>query len=230
VVLVKRILLFLLSIVFLIFLLIGATTSYAKDEFNSETIETKNRLYTIEWIDIADEYGKKFVCGTRVSIFDFSGRKYIFEYYYLLKNNNKIVTRFDVNALQISVLSYEPIKTEKFEIKLFGSIIIKNDKNILAGMRGNDSDYKGVGAEYTELNLTKNIELFEILYKGEYNLNIYMLPKISTTIPVAKNTLHKASSEKILLKCVKELLENYEYKKKPKGEVFIEDAMNVGLL
>jgi len=30
-------------------------------------------------------------------------------------------------------------------------------------MRGNDSDYKGVGAEYTELDLTKNIELFEIL-------------------------------------------------------------------
>jgi len=56
-----------------------------------------------------------------------------------------------------------------------------------------------------------------------------MLLKISITIPVAKNTLHKAGSEKNLLKCVKELLENYEYEKKPKGEVFIEDAMNVGL-
>ena len=59
--LVKRILLFLLSIVFTILLLIGATTSYAKDEFDMETMEPNLRFYTIEWIDVANEHNKKYI-------------------------------------------------------------------------------------------------------------------------------------------------------------------------
>ena len=59
--LVKRILLFLLSIVFTIFLLIGATTSYAKDEFDTNTMEPNIRFYTIEWIDVSNEQNKKYV-------------------------------------------------------------------------------------------------------------------------------------------------------------------------
>ena len=84
--LVKKILLFLLSIVFTILLLIGATTSYAKDEFNTETMESNIRYYTIEWVDVADKNDKKYVCGTKVSTFDSSGRKYVMEYYYILLN------------------------------------------------------------------------------------------------------------------------------------------------
>ena len=53
--LVKRILLFLLSIVFTIVLLIGATTSYAKDDFDTETMEPNVRYYTIEWVDVTDK-------------------------------------------------------------------------------------------------------------------------------------------------------------------------------
>ena len=222
-VLIKKLLIFILTIVILIFLIIGTTTCYSKDEFNLEITETKNLMYTIEWIDVADKYGKKFVCGTKVSIFDFSGKKYIFEYYYLLKNNNKIVTIFEVSALQISVENYEPVKTEKFEIKLFGSIITKDDINILAGMRGNNSEYKGVGAEFKDLDLNKNTELFKILYKGGYNLDVYILPEFKTSIPVAKNNLYSTESEKTLLKCVEGLLENHEQEKKPKGKIFIEN-------
>jgi len=50
--------------VFIILLLIGATTSYAKDEFDTETMELNVRYYTIEWIDVADKNNKKYVCGT----------------------------------------------------------------------------------------------------------------------------------------------------------------------
>ena len=227
-VLIKKILLFLLSIVFSIILLIGATTSYAKDEFDLDTLETNHRLYTIEWIDIADQYGKKFVCGTKVSILDYSGKKYIIEYYYLLKNNNKIVTIFDVNALQISIESFEPVKTEKLKIKLFASFITKDDKNILAGMRGEDNNYKGVGAEYKELDLSGNTELFKTLYQGGYNLDVYVMPNASTIVPVGENIFYTKDSEKTLLNCIDHLLENQEKESQPKGEVSLENAKNVG--
>ena len=104
--------LFILSIVFTIVLLIGATTSYAKDEFDSETMESINRFYTIEWIDVIDENNKKYVCGTKVSTFDVSGRKFKLEYYMILMNDDSLVTRFEVDALQISFEEIEPIKTE----------------------------------------------------------------------------------------------------------------------
>ena len=69
---------------FTIFLLIGATTSYAKDEFDTNTMESNIRFYTIEWIDVANEQNKKYVCGTKVSTFDASGRKFKLEYYIIL--------------------------------------------------------------------------------------------------------------------------------------------------
>ena len=226
--LIIRVLLFLASIVFTIVLLIGATTSFAKDEFNFETLESNFRLYTIEWIDVADEYGKKVVCGTKVSTFDYSGRKFVLEYFYLLNNDNKIVTRFLVNAIQLSLENVDPIKTEKLKIKLFGFIISKDGENILAGMRGDDHNYKGIATEYAELDLIGNTELFKTLYRGGYNLEAYFLPSVSKTIPIAENTLYTEESEKILLNCITNLLENHEQVNRPKGEVFMENAYRTG--
>ena len=69
-----------------------------------------------EWIDVVDDNNRKFVCGTKVSTFDYTGRKLVLKYYYMITNENKIVTRFDVNAVQASVLEMEPLKTEEFKI------------------------------------------------------------------------------------------------------------------
>ena len=49
--LIKRVLLFFLSLVGIIVLLIGATTSYAKNEYEADTIEPNFRFYKIEWIN-----------------------------------------------------------------------------------------------------------------------------------------------------------------------------------
>ena len=95
-------------------------------------------------------------------------------------------------------------------------------------MRSDDFHYKGVGAEFKNISLSENIELFKFLYQGRYNLDIYLLPEIKTTIPIAKNTLYSVDSEKTLLKCIEALMENHEQEKKPKGEVFKEDTMNIG--
>jgi len=141
---VKRILLFFASIVFIIVLLIGATTGFAKDEFEADIKEPNFRFYTIEWIDEADDHGRKYVCGTKVTTFDHSGRKYVMEYYYLLTNENKVVTRFELDAVQISFEAIEPLKTEYLDIKLHASIIKKDGEEILAGIRGPDEKYKGI--------------------------------------------------------------------------------------
>ncbi len=75
-------------------LLLSATTGFAKDEYEQDIKEPNFRFYTIEWIDVADDNDRKYVCGTKVTTFDYSGRKFMMEYYYLLTNENKVVTRF----------------------------------------------------------------------------------------------------------------------------------------
>ena len=226
--LIKRILLFLLSIVFTIVLLIGATTSYAKDDFDTETMEPNVRYYTIEWVDVADKNDKKYVCGTKVSTFDSSGRKYVMEYYYILLNDDTIVSRFVLDALQISFEKMEPLETNDLDIKLYASKVVKNGKDILGGPRGENYKYKGVVLEFTDFNLEGNIEVFKTLYKGGYDIEAFIIPNSATVVPIALNTKYTKESEKVLDDCLKELIHNYEQAQKPKGEVFVEQVQNVG--
>ena len=86
------------------------------------------------------------------------------EYYYLLTNKNKVVTRFEMDALQVSFENIESLKTESLAIKLYASIIKKDGEEFLAGIRGSDEEYKGVATEYTELDLIGNTEIFKLLY------------------------------------------------------------------
>ena len=153
--LVKRILLFLLSIVFTIFLLIGATTSYSKDEFDTNTMEPNVRFYAIEWIDVANEQNKKYVCGTKVSTFDASGRKFKMEYYIILTNDDSLVTRFEVDAMQISFENIEPLKTDDLHIRLHASLIKKGGKDILGGPKSTSDKYKGIALEFAEFDFRK---------------------------------------------------------------------------
>ena len=223
----KRILLFFASIVFIIVLLIGATAGFAKDEFQADIKEPNFRFYTIEWVDEVDDNGRKYVCGTKVTTFDHSGRKYVMEYYYLLTNENKVVTRFELDALQVSFETIEPLKTENLDIKLYASIVKKDGENIISGIRGPNEDYKGVATEYTELDLIGNTEIFKILYRGGYNIEAYIMPQASTIIPIAKNQLYNENSEETLIRCIVDLMDNHEANI-PKGEVFSENAYRTG--
>ena len=213
---------------FTIVLLIGATTSYGKDEFEVDANEENRRFFTMEWIDAVDDNNRKFACGTKVSTFDYTGRKLVLEYYYIITNENKIVTRFDVNAVQASVLAMEPLKTEEFRINLHGAIIKKDNKDLLAGLQGKDKSYKGVGAEFTELDIIGNTELFKILYYGDYEVELYFIPGAPKIIPIAKNKTYVEGSEETLIKCIMDLLNNQEEKNTIQGEVFIENAYRTG--
>ena len=217
-----------LSVVVNFVFFINATYSYAKDEFEIDAKEENRRFFTMEWIDVEDYNNKKFVCGTKVSTFDYTGRKLVLEYYYIITNENEIVTRFDVNAVQTSVLEIEPLKTEEFKINLHGAIIRKNNEDLLAGLQTMDKSYKGVGAEFSELDIIGNTELFKILYYGEYEVELYFIPGAPKIINIAKNEIYTEGSEETLIKCILDLLDNQEEKNTPKGAVFIENAYRVG--
>ena len=191
-------------------MLIGATTSYSQDEFMAETTITKSRFYTIEWIDKEDDLGKKYVCGTKISTYDLSGKKYIIEYYYLLKNNDEIVSQFTVDALQLSVENPETAELKSMNIKLYASILLKDGKGFLAGMRGKDETIKGVGAEYTEFDREGTTEIFKTMYKGGFELEVHTIPKAPVIIPIEKNTHYTKEKELILEDCIINLINNHQ--------------------
>ena len=226
--LIKRILLFIASIVFTIVLLIGTSASYGKDEFVVDMNEENNRFFSMEWIDAVDNNNRKFACGTKVSTYDYTGRKLVLEYYYIITNENKIITRLEVNAIQASVIEIKPLKTEEFRINLHGAIIKKNNEDLLAGLKSTNKSYKGVGAEFTELDIIGNTELFKILYYGDFEVELYFIPGAPKIIPIAKNEIYIEGSEETLISCIVDLLDNQEEKNTIKGEVFIENAYRTG--
>ena len=197
-------------------MLIGATTSYSQDEFMAETTITKSRFYTIEWIDKEDDLGKKYVCGTKISTYDLSGKKYIIEYYYLLKNNDEIVSQFTVDALQLSVENPETAELKSMNIKLYASILLKDGKGFLAGMRGTDETIKGVGAEYTEFDREGNTAIFKMMYKGDFELEVHAIPKVPLIIPIKKNVQYNKENEVILDNCIDDLISNKKSRLNPK--------------
>ena len=210
--LIKRVLLFFLSLVGIIVLLIGATTSYAQDNYEADTLEPNFRFYTIEWLDIADNEGRKYVCGTKVSTFDYSGRKYNIEYFYLLTSKDTIVTQFIVDAIQLSVDNPETRKMEELKIKLYASVLSKDGKDFLAGMRGNNDNDKSVGAEYTEFDREGNTKIFKDLYKGGFDLKVHHIPGAEVTIPIEVNTEYAKEKEQILENCIVDLINNQEHR------------------
>ena len=224
----KRIILFLISLVLIIFYLVSAATSYAEVTYEYETTEKHFRFYTINWIVEKDDSGKPFVCGTKVSTFDMSGRKFVIEYYYLLKDNNTIVTRFDVSAIQMSVMDPDSHELDVYDIKLYGSIITKDDKKILAGVRPAGSTYRGVGAEYYEFDREGNTQIFKTLYKGRYELEIYTIPGVSFKVPIRVNLQYRKEHEYMIDDCIAQLIVRHK-KEKESGVYISEDfAHRVG--
>ena len=162
----KRIVLFLISLVLIILYLVSATTSYAEITYEYETTEKHVRFYTINWIVEKDKTDMPYVCGTKVSTFDMSGRKIVFEYYYLLKENNAIVTRFDVSAIQMSVMDPDSHELDVYDIKLYGSIITKDDKEIVNEIIMEVHQFRNKHLEYAR------DYIFDQALKAQSNSNI----------------------------------------------------------
>ena len=230
--LIKRILLFFASLVFTIVLLIGATTGFAKEnktiEFSGETVTDNFRMYDVKWIHEIDKNKKPYVCGTEVKTFDFSGRKYIFSYFLILLNEGNIVSRFIVEAIQISFNNIEPLKTEDLVLKIYGAKMSKDGEDRLGGMRSETSNSKSFDAQFNELDIQRDIEDIKILYKGGYLFHVRMMPGAEIQIPIIENPSYEPQAENVIDSCIADLLKNKEEANETHGEIFEHQAYRVG--
>ena len=228
-----RILLFFASIVFITVLLIGATTGFSEEnsnntiEFSGETVEPNFRMYDVKWIQEKDEADNSVVCGTELKTFDYSGRKFVFTYFLILLDDGKIVSRFSVEALQISFENQEPLETEDLLIKIYGAKMSKDGQDRLGGMRNPQSEYKSFDAQFNEFK-PRDIEDIKIFYKGEYDLHVKIMPMAGIQIPVIKNPNYSLAQEQYIDNCIVDLIKNKEFLNEPKGEVFSENAYRTG--
>ena len=143
-------------------------------------------------------------------------------------DDDTIVSRFELDTLQISFEKIKLLETNNLDIKLYASKVVKDGKDILGGSRGKNYKYQGITLEFTDFDLEGNTEVFKVLYKGGYIIEAYIIPSFSTVIPITLNTKYTKDSEKILNNYLKELIHNYEQVQKPKGEVFAKQAHKTG--
>lgn len=223
----KKIILFILSIIFTI-LLLAATTSFSADKFSGETLEPNSRIYTMEWTSIDNEDNKIFVCGAKLSTFDFSGRKYIFEYYLILLDNDNIVARFEVKAIQLSINNIDPLETESLEMKVYGAKITRENKDLFGATRDSNPKGKFLGIEFTQIDIEKDKQLIKTLFGGNYNLEIFIMPMTPVIVPILKNTHYKKNSGDIIDVCIRELQEHQNERRQTGIKYFTENSYKIG--
>ena len=224
--LITRTIIFLLSLLFIIVLL-GATTGFS-DEFKGEVTNVNDRLYTIEWIYEKNEEDRAVVCGTKVMTYDYGGRRVFLYHYAILLDEGKIVTQLRMDAVQVSLENEDTLETKKFRIKLYAGKISKDGKDILGGTRLEESDLKGLRVEFNTFKPEEDLDDFITLYKGGYDIHVYVFPVVNIRIPVIENPLYAPEKEQTLLSCIDDLIQNKEYRNSHGGEIFPEQSQNVG--
>ena len=224
--LITRTIIFLLSLLFIIFLL-GATTGFS-DEFKGEVTNENYRLYTIEWIYEKNEEDRAVKCGTKVVTYDYSGRRIFLDHYAILLDEGNIVSQLRMDAVQVSLENEDTLETKKFRIKLYAGKISKDGKDILGGTRLEESDLKGLRVEFNTFKPKEDLDDFITLYKGGYDIHVYVFPVVNIRIPVMENPLYAPEKEQTLLSCIDDLIQNKEYRNSHGGEIFPEQSQNVG--
>ena len=85
-------------------------------------------MYTIEWIHEKDGKDKTVTCGTKVSTYDYSGRRIFLDHYAVLLDEGKIVNQFRMDAVQVSLENEDTLETKEFRIKIYAGKISKDGK------------------------------------------------------------------------------------------------------
>ena len=223
--LITRIIVFLLSLLFIIVLL-GATTSFA-DEFKGEVTNENYRLYTVEWIYEKNEEGRATTCGTTLRTYDYGGRTIILDYYLILLNN-KIVSQLRMDAVQVSMEDFENFKSDKFNITIHAGKISKDGKDMFGGTRLEDSKLKGLRVQFNTFNPEQDIKDIITLYEGGYDIYFSVFPSLHIRIPVIKNPLYAPIKEGELRTCIDDLIKYKKYQNSQGGEILPEQSHNVG--
>ena len=249
---IKRIIIFLFSLLIIVLLLAGA----AKGEDNlrlrllnskemikqelplesgnqviiTESQEYPRRTYLFEPIVIFDDYDEVMICGFELSTVDFTGTKIIISLYSaLFPNEVEIQNLVRLEGVQLSRfdndIPYDEM--DKLELYPYGMDIIKNNKLLVAIERNEESKFAIV--RETTQNFSKDkARVLKDFYKGEFDLHVEFVRGYPIHIPVPNNRHYLSRKIEMIDHCLLELKKN-EYKVNlPKGQIFKEALHRTG--
>ena len=249
---IKRIIIFLFSLLIIVLLLAGA----AKGEDNlrlrllnskemikqelplesgnqviiTESQEYPRRTYLFEPIVIFDDYDEVMICGFELSTVDFTGTKIIISLYSaLFPNEVEIQNVVRLEGVQLSRfdndIPYDEM--DKLELYPYGMDIIKNNKLLVAIERNEESKF-AIVRETTQNFSEDKARVLKDFYMGEFDLHVEFVRGYPIHIPVPNNRNYLSRKIEMIDHCLLELKKN-EYKVNlPKGQIFKEALHRTG--
>ncbi len=249
---IKRIIIFLFSLLIIVLLLAGA----AKGEDNlrlrllnskemikqelplesgnqviiTESQEYPRRTYLFEPIVIFDDYDEVMICGFELSTVDFTGTKIIISLYSaLFPNELEIQNVVRLEGVQLSRfdndIPYDEM--DKLELYPYGMDIIKNNKLLVAIERNEESKF-AIVRETTQNFSEDKARVLKEFYMGEFDLHVEFVRGYPIHIPVPNNRHYLSRKIEMIDHCLLELKKNEHKVNLPKGKIYKEAFHRTG--
>ena len=249
---IKRIIIFLFSLLIIVLLLAGA----AKGEDNlqlrllnskemikqelplesgnqviiTESQEYPRRTYLFEPIVIFDDYDEVMICGFELSTVDFTGTKIIISLYSaLFPNEVEIQNVVRLEGVQLSRfdndIPYDEM--DKLELYPYGMDIIKNNKLLVAIERNEESKF-AIVRETTQNFSEDKARVLKEFYMGEFDLHVEFVRGYPIHIPVPNNRHYLSRKIEMIDHCLLELKKNEHKVNLPKGQIYKADFHRTG--
>ena len=227
----KRIIIFLISLLLIIFYLVSATTSYAKtpESFSllspkqmikqeisnipenniifNEAQEYPLRSFTFDPIIYFNEDDEVWICGVELAALDYTGTKVIISLYSVIFEDEKKISHMimlegEHVAPDSPDTPYNEI--EKIGLYIQGFEVIKNNELLTKVSRGNRHTKKLKIETDQNFLLAAGFTLKEF-YAGNYDLNVEFLKNLPVHIPVPINEHYNDQKAKLIENCILEL-------------------------
>ena len=255
--LIIRIVTFIITLFFIILLLLGATTSFSTEWYESDLYPKKFRVLSpkellIDQLNIQNEFKEiesheewteraylyyplvefdddedVIICGAQLIIIEPSGHNIKYEFITNIENY-ELKHHVLLRSVVVSLNNVDEQDYEQFEQKLYGFEIVK-DNQLVTNLFKPENSSKHEFDYYTPSNFTANGgQFYKTILEGGYDIRTFFAPEMSRVIPVAKNRWFLSHPKSIIDNCIHELKNNQYKLKKPKGEVFEEAYHRTG--
>ncbi len=255
--LIIRIVTFIITLFFIIILLLGATTSFSIEPYESDVyrntfkvLSPKEQLINqlnikkeFEEVTTLEEWTERYyvftplvdfdddddisICGAQLIIAEPSGHHLKYEFFTSIYKN-EFQHHVILKSLILSLNNREEEVFEHFEQKLYGFEVIKNNQLITNLLRPKDS--KEITFDllsYHDFTKSRG-KFYKTILEGGYDIRTFFFPENSRLIPVARNTWFLNNSKSIIDNCILELRNNKSKIRKPKGEIMEDVHYRVG--
>ena len=250
---IKRIIIFLFSLLIIVLLLAGAAKgedTLRFDLLNSKEIikqelpldsrssrmivnqveEYPKRTFIFDPIVIFDDYDEVMICGQELTMIDFTGTRIVVSIYSALFPNDKSIQNLiRLEAMQVTPLNedYSFEEMDKLELYPYGMNIIKNNKELTSIERGDKTDKSFVRGTNQNFMKDKAYVLKEF-YMGNYDLHFELFKGNPSHIPVPSNRYYLTRKIEMIDHCLLELKKNENRANLPKGEIYEEAYHRTG--